>query len=70
MKGLHQRIGIDAPLVPRRGPVPLRGILEVLDAQRLLRSVRLDYLNAQFDRQAALVDLDELRGVDLRRSTP
>lgn len=47
-----------------------RGILEVLDAQRLLRSVRLDYLNAQFDRQAALVDLDELRGVDLRRSTP
>ena len=38
--------------------------------QRLLRSVRLDYLNAQFDRQAALVDLDELRGVDLRRSTP
>lgn len=41
-----------------------RGILEVLDAQRLLRTVRLDYLNAQFDRQAALVDLDELRAVD------
>lgn len=47
-----------------------RGILEVLDAQRLLRSVRLDYLNAQFDRQTALVDLDELRGVDLRSQTP
>ncbi|MGE0448474.1 MAG: TolC family protein [Vicinamibacterales bacterium] len=47
-----------------------RGILEVLDAQRLLRSVRLNYLNAQFDRQAALVDLDELRGVDLRRNIP
>lgn len=43
-----------------------RGILEVLDAQRLLRTVRLDYLNAQFDRQAALVDLDELRAVDPR----
>ncbi|MCX7604458.1 MAG: TolC family protein [Bryobacteraceae bacterium] len=41
-----------------------RGILEVLDAQRLLRSARIEYLNAQFDRQAALVDLDELRGVD------
>src|SRR5262249_13795661 len=46
-----------------------RGILEVLDAQRLLRSVRLNFLNAQFDRQAALVDLDELRAVELR-STP
>lgn len=44
-----------------------RGILEVLDAQRLLRTVRLNYLNAQFDRQAALVDLDELRGEELRR---
>lgn len=47
-----------------------RGILDVLDAQRLLRTVRLNYLNAQFDRQSALVDLDELRGVDLRRRTP
>jgi len=41
-----------------------RGILEVLDAQRVLRTVRLDWLNAQFDRQAALVDLDELRAVE------
>lgn len=41
-----------------------RGIMEVLDAQRLLRSARVDYLNARFDRQAALVDLDELRGID------
>jgi len=29
--------------------------------------VRLDFLNAQFDRQAALIDLDELRGVELRK---
>jgi len=41
-----------------------RGILEVLDAQRVLRTVRLDWLNAQYDRQAALVDLDELRAVE------
>lgn len=41
-----------------------RGILEVLDAQRLLRGVRLDYVHAIFDRQAALVDLDELRAID------
>ena len=43
-----------------------RGILEVLDAQRVLRSVRLNFLSAQYERQAALVDLDELRAVDLR----
>jgi outer membrane protein, heavy metal efflux system len=47
-----------------------RGILEVLDAQRVLRTVRLDFLNAQYDRQAALVDLDELRATDLRRNIP
>lgn len=41
-----------------------RGILEVLDAQRLLRTARVEFLNARFDRQAALVDLDELSGVD------
>jgi outer membrane protein, heavy metal efflux system len=47
-----------------------RGILEVLDAQRVLRSVRLNFLNAQFDRQAALIDLDELRAIDLRSNSP
>ncbi len=41
-----------------------RGIIEVLDAQRLLRSARVEYLNARFDRQAAIIDLDELRGAD------
>lgn len=43
-----------------------RGILEVLDAQRVLRSVRLSLHNAQFDRQAALIDLDEMRARELR----
>jgi cobalt-zinc-cadmium efflux system outer membrane protein len=47
-----------------------RGILEVLDAQRTLRIVRLDFLNAQFDRQAALIDLDELRSKEVRGATP
>jgi len=41
-----------------------RGILEVLDAQRVLRTVRLDFLNAQFERQFALIDLDELRAIE------
>jgi len=43
-----------------------RGILDFLDAQRTYRSVRLDYLNALFDRQAALIDLDRLRAIDLK----
>lgn len=41
-----------------------RGILDVLDAQRVLRSVRTDFLNAQYDRQAALIELERLRAVE------
>jgi cobalt-zinc-cadmium efflux system outer membrane protein len=37
-----------------------RGIIEVLDAQRVLQSVRGEFLNAQYERQAALIDLEEL----------
>ncbi|SFS17543.1 outer membrane protein, cobalt-zinc-cadmium efflux system [Granulicella pectinivorans] len=40
-----------------------RGIVEVLDAQRVLQSVRGDLLEAQFARQSALVDLEELGAV-------
>jgi len=47
-----------------------RGIIDVLDAQRVLRSARLDYLNAQFDRQAALIELEQLRARDLREPKP
>ena len=47
-----------------------RGILEVLDAQRVLRTVSLDFLNAQFDRQAAQIDLNELRAIDLQKEAP
>ncbi len=46
-----------------------RGIIDVLDAQRVLRSVRLDYLNAQFDRQAALIELQQLRALDPVKGT-
>lgn len=42
-----------------------RSILEVLDAQRVLRTVRLNLLNAQYDRQDAVNEIDELRAVDL-----
>lgn len=37
-----------------------RGIVEVLDAQRVLQTVRGDLLDARFARQSALVDLEEL----------
>ena len=39
-----------------------RGILEVLDAQRVLRSVRQDLLLARYQLQASLVELDALSG--------
>nr|MCU0228944.1 TolC family protein [Bryobacterales bacterium] len=42
-----------------------RGILEVLDAQRILRSVRVDYLNAQYDQRSALIEIEQLRAVEL-----
>lgn len=42
-----------------------RGIIEVLDAQRVLRAARMDFLNAQYDRQAALIDLEQLRAVGM-----
>jgi cobalt-zinc-cadmium efflux system outer membrane protein len=40
-----------------------RGIVEVLDAQRVLQSVRRDLVEAQFDRQSALIDLEELGAI-------
>ena len=40
-----------------------RGIVEVLDAQRVLQSVRADLLDAQYARQSALIDLEELGAI-------
>jgi len=37
-----------------------RGIIEVLDAQRMLRNTRMDLLNARYDRQSALIDIEQL----------
>jgi cobalt-zinc-cadmium efflux system outer membrane protein len=42
-----------------------RGIIEVLDAQRVLQGVRDDLLDAMYGRQSALVDLEELGAVRL-----
>lgn len=40
-----------------------RGILEVLDAQRVLQGVRNDLLEARFARQSAVIDLEELGAI-------
>ena len=47
-----------------------RGILDYLDAQRVFRSVSIDYLNARFDRQTALIDLERLRATELKDNLP
>lgn len=41
-----------------------RGILDYLDAQRVYRGVRLDYLNARYELQNSLIEIDRLRAVD------
>ncbi|MFA6063330.1 MAG: TolC family protein [Gallionella sp.] len=38
-----------------------RGILDYLDAQRVFRSTRMDYLNARYELQFALIDIERLR---------
>jgi cobalt-zinc-cadmium efflux system outer membrane protein len=39
-----------------------RGILDVLDAQRVLRTVRADLLQARYQVQAAAIEIDVLAG--------
>jgi len=39
-----------------------RGILDVLDAQRVLRGLRADLIQAQFESQAALIEIERLEG--------
>jgi cobalt-zinc-cadmium efflux system outer membrane protein len=39
-----------------------RGILDVLDAQRVLRSLRADLILARFEAQAALIEIERLEG--------
>lgn len=42
-----------------------RGFIEVLDAQRVLRTIRAEFLNARFEKQAALVELEQLIAQDI-----
>lgn len=39
-----------------------RGILDVLDAQRVLRSLRADLIQARFEAQSALIEIERLEG--------
>ncbi|MFM7026354.1 MAG: TolC family protein [Limnohabitans sp.] len=47
-----------------------RGILDVLDAQRVLRGVRTDLLQARFQQQSARIALDQLSGQFLLEFQP
>ncbi|MBZ5699114.1 MAG: TolC family protein [Acidobacteriia bacterium] len=47
-----------------------RGIIEVLDAQRILHTVRQGYLNAQYEQRSALLEINQSRAEDLRRPIP
>lgn len=46
-----------------------RGILDYLDAQRVYRSTRMDYVNARYELQFALVDIERLRAATLAGET-
>jgi len=47
-----------------------RNILDYLDAQRVLRATRLDFLNARYELQAALIDIERLRAAPLAGDMP
>lgn len=47
-----------------------RGILDYLDAQRTLRNTRMDFLNARYELQAALIEIERLRGNPLTTNSP
>ena len=42
-----------------------RGILDYLDAQRVFRSTRMDYLNARYELQFSLIDIERLCATQL-----
>ena len=42
-----------------------RGIIEYLDAQRTLRGVRQEYINALYEARYALIEVERLVGVDV-----
>jgi len=46
-----------------------RGILDYLDAQRVLRNTRLDFLNARYELQAALIEIERLRATTIAGDT-
>jgi cobalt-zinc-cadmium efflux system outer membrane protein len=39
-----------------------RGILDVLDAQRILRTLRADLIQARLEAQVALIEIERLEG--------
>ena len=47
-----------------------RSILDYIDAQRVLRATRLDFIHARYELQAALIELDKLRAAPIAGENP
>ena len=47
-----------------------RGIIDYLDAQRVLRTTRVDFLNARYELQAALIEIERLRATSVAGEKP
>ncbi|MCX7893568.1 MAG: TolC family protein, partial [Burkholderiales bacterium] len=47
-----------------------RGFIDVLDAQRVLRQVRAEFLAARYEQQSALIEIERLRAADLETRKP
>ena len=47
-----------------------RGIIDYLDAQRVLRTTRVDFLNARYELQAALIEIERLRAASQAGGNP
>lgn len=47
-----------------------RGIIDYLDAQRVLRTTRVDFLNARYELQTALIDIERLHVLPIAGEKP
>lgn len=47
-----------------------RSILDYIDAQRVLRATKLDFIHARYELQAALIELDKLRAAPVAGDLP
>ncbi len=63
--GLLQEAELGMKVAETAYKLGARGILDFLDAQRIFQRVRNDYNDALFERQAALIDIERLRAMEM-----